>query len=163
MIPEDIKKLETKLGIQLPEPYREFLLKPPFEEDSSSFEFLSLRDADVLIENNEILRETAEWYPFLQPRSDYLCIGSDCSESWFVLKLNEPGNPVLEVAFHGTEEGVTTYPSFAEFITAMRDRDAEAKLDDEKAASTKWPAILVGAIWILGCVIYVAYKVKSVK
>lgn len=164
MTTEDIKKLETKLGVQLPEAYRDLLLKPPFDEDSPTYEFLALHDVDLLIEDSLMLREQAQRYACLQPRTDYLCIGSDLSESRFVMHLTKPGNPVLEVDIHETEEVVKTYPSLADFVTAMRESDAEAKQDDERvSAGTNWPAIIGGAVFILGWVIYIAYKFKQVK
>lgn len=137
MTTEDIKKLETKLGVQLPEAYRDLLLKPPFDEDSPTYEFLALHDVDLLIEDNLMLREQAQRYACLQPRTDFLCIGSDLSESRFVMHLTKPGNPVLEVDIHETEE--------------------------RASAGTNWPAIIGGAVFILGWVIYIAYKVKQVK
>ncbi len=164
MPPEDIRKLEAKLGVQLPEAYRNLLLKPPFDEDSVTYEFLALQDVDLLIEDNLMLREQAQRYACLQPRTDYLCIGSDLSESLFVMHLAKPGNPVLEVDIHETERIVKTYPSLADFVTANRESDAEAKQDDERASTaTNWPAIIVGALFILGWVIYIANKVKQVK
>lgn len=164
MSPEDIKKLETKLGVALPEAYRNLLLKPPFDEDSPTCEFLALHDVDLLIEDNLMLREQVQRFACLLPRTDYLCIGSDLSESLFVMHLAKPGNPVLEVDLHETEEAVKTYPSLADFVTSMRETEAEAKQDDERAsAATNWPAIFCGALFILGWVIYITYKVKQVK
>lgn len=158
---EDISKLEARFSIQLPERYRRFLQKPPFDEKSGAFECLRLANLDGLIERNVWLREQDKGHPCLQPRSDCLWIGSDLSESWYVMNLKKPRNPVLEVDNHETVEVVKTYPSFANFLKTMRENDRESDdEDEEEAATTEWPAVLTGAIFLIGWLIYLFYKHK---
>jgi len=161
MTEHEVRKLEAALDLVLPAVYREFLLHPPFAEDSNSYEDLCLYGVDPLIEDNLRFRATTGGNPKLRPSERFLVIGSDHSGLHYVLDLHDAGLPVMEVGFGEAQELFETWPSFAAFLSYSAQADREAAEEDAReAAAPPWPWTkrLVLAAFILAWLAYIAWK-----
>ena len=161
MTEHDIRQFEVALQVALPAAYREFLLNPPFAEDSCSYEDLCLYGVHHLIEDNRRFRATAEGNSKLRPHERFLIIGSDHSESYYVLDLHDEALPVLEVGFGSSQEIVGQRPSFEALLSDFQRSEQEAAEDDAReAAAPAWPwsKCFVLAGFIVAWLAYIAYK-----
>lgn len=160
MTDDDIRKLETALDVVLPTPYREFLRHPPFPEDGVGYEEFYFDNVGDLIDDNHRFRAAKDRNPALRPPDRFLIIGTNLSFAFFVLDLRDPALPVLDVSF-GLREVLETYPDFAGWLEQERLGAQEAaEHDAREAARTGWSRTewLVLAVFILGCLAYIAYK-----
>jgi hypothetical protein len=158
MTEQDITRFETALGITLPSAYRTFLLQPLFTPDLTAYGDLCLGDVNLLIEENRNFRAKADGSTHLVPRKRFLFIGAEDGDPFYALDLHDALLPVAE-ASRGTHEVLRSHASFADFLSHLQRAEQEAAADDARAeAASPWPRRLFLAAFVLGCVIYVAYK-----
>lgn len=151
----EINKLEERLGVKIPACYRSFLLCPPFDETSIGYDFLELGNIDVLILNNIWFRE--QGHPFLRSRpvSDFLYVGSNDSDLWYIMDLTDELHPVIAIDLNGDADSVETYSSFASFViymqgmTASKDEDNVSSICQPMATSARYDLPIIIGIFIL--------------
>ena len=158
MTREDIKTLEAALNVRMPDAYRAFVLDSRLSEESMVSEELWLHNVSGLIENNLRLREKVATTHHWKLPGQFLCIGTDLSEVWYVMTCQQEFPSVFEVSFQ-TLEVYREHPSFEEFIESMRQAERDAAEDDARNASASpWLKRGFLAAFVLGWIIYIAYK-----
>lgn len=162
MTEQDLHQIETALNIRLPEAYRALMLNPPFASDSGLAEELNVDRVEILIEDNTMFRKHTERKSKLQPPERYLIIGSNLSDSFYVIDLQgDPALPVMEVSFNFEREVYSTSASLDEFVHSQLQYEREAaEHDAAEVNASPWPKRLILTGFILLCILYVAYKAQ---
>lgn len=163
MTDQELHKLEIALDVNLPDAYRALLLHPPFTEDSLTAQDLALYDLPGLIRDNKTFREHTDRKSKLQPPERYFVIGSmDCA--YYAIDLQgDTALPVLEISFSPDREVYSTYESLDEFIQIQQEGEREAAAHDAAEAAAprwSWTERLILMVFILFCILYIAYKAR---
>ncbi len=162
MIEQDLHQIETALNIRLPEAYRALMLNPPFAPDSGMAEELGFDNVKTLIDDNVIFRKYTVRKSELQPPERYFVIGSNLSDSYFVIDLHgDAALPVMQVSFSFEREVYSTCASLDEFIrTELEYTRESAEVEAAAEKASRWPGRLILTVYILGWVLYIVYKAR---
>ena len=103
----ELRRIETELGISLPGDYRSIMVDYPIRRERGSSSGLLDDDVDTLIEANRHLHEPHEGKHRHEAWPDqYFYIGGD-SERSFLLDVSNPKASRVYVAKHGNPDSVT--------------------------------------------------------
>lgn len=133
MTPDAIDSLQRGLGLRLPAPYRDAMVRYPFGPDSSAAELWLLDDPTRLWELNRA--RSGAW-----PR-EYFALGTDGGELTYVLDTTAAPFPVLAL---DVESGKLEphAPSFPAFVTHLREEMEAVETDTRTRAEAyqhkKW-------------------------
>lgn len=137
MTPEDFEKIEKELSVNLPQTYRDALLRPEFQAEAAGYmEFTG--DADEVIGLNLEVREEG-FYGVKWPEQ-YLVIGEDGAGNNYFTDLRRE-TPAVFLADHElttnkrrlvTSEGYETFADFLSFIAKL-ESETDAVFADEES------------------------------
>ncbi len=110
MTEEDIVRIEQTFAIRLPHGYRQLLKSPPrllvalmkeFAKEHSDFEVPVYLKADLIIGQNQLVRDPEEGFVAGPQQSDIwddelLIIGGDCGGNFYCIKANSGSSTVYE-------------------------------------------------------------------
>jgi hypothetical protein len=125
----EIGRIETELGITLPQAYKDVLARYPFGQAGIASEML-IDDAEWLIRTH---RRRASLRPprhkAWSARLAHFQIGSDGSEKEYFLDLSSPAAAVIE---HDIEQGTARAfaASIAEYVDVLTRMDAQIEVEE---------------------------------
>jgi hypothetical protein len=129
----DIKFIETKLGIKLPEFYISTMLNYPFDEDSWGAEFQLSNNTNYIVDINGIF----------ESKDKNFAIGSDGGEFIYFIKLNENNGKVYIFDLENSPAHMSVEAeSWKEYLTQIEKLHYEIKQDEledfERKKNKKW-------------------------
>jgi hypothetical protein len=128
----DIKHIETKLGIKLPQFYVSTMLNYPFDENSWGTEFQLCDDFNYILDINGIFKSTDECF----------VIGSDGGEYYYFIKLNKEDKVYIFDLENSPAHLSTAAESWDEYLTQIEKVDFDIKQEEleimEKKKNKKW-------------------------
>ncbi len=139
MNPQDLASVERRLGVHLPEDYRQAMLTYPFAPDSQAEELWLLNDPEQLVQINAEYR--ADGFFGLPWLPTYLAVGGDGAGNAYLLDLTRDPTVVL---FADHEARTITYlaSGVGAWIDELRRREAEVEEDErlmaERHRTRRW-------------------------
>ena len=134
MTTDDIKSIETALGITLPEYYRATMLAYPFPADSFADEFLLPNSPAPVLANNQ---EPGE-YPGI---GRAFMIGGDGGEETYFIDVAS-GNSQVYVYDMETGKHVVRATEWTQYLdqvaTTLREIEEDERAEVERKANRKW-------------------------
>jgi hypothetical protein len=135
---EDIARIETDLGVRLPEDYRALMEAYPFPPDSFTAEFVMPNNATHLIEiNRERSTLSKPKKGRSEPPASYFEIGGDGGEERYLIDLSQAESPVYVYDLE-TDEVREAALELQSFVAQCAAADEEIRRDEEFTARRRW-------------------------